>query len=65
MTKRIVNIDGKKYTVTECMNCFFYDRGDDGYGDECLYPERPSDIPCCGHGIPDNCPLQKASEEGQ
>lgn len=64
MTDRITNIDGKEYTIDGCCDCPFYDNGDNGYGDHCQYPEKPSEHPaelCLTP--PDDCPLRKSQEK--
>lgn len=37
---KYTEIDGKRYTISECVNCMFMEKGDDGYGAHCNHPEK-------------------------
>ena len=37
---RYTEVDGKKYMIDACVNCMFMEKGDDGYGAHCNYPEK-------------------------
>jgi hypothetical protein len=63
---RVVNVDGKNYTIEECMDCIFYHDG----GPERAYCNYPARRPRRFEGGPgpfidgivDTCPLKEIGE---
>lgn len=62
-TKKITVIDGMTVIVTDCWGCPFYDRGDDGWGDQCKYPEHDVEPGKYPFEMNSNCPLKDYESE--
>lgn len=57
---RFIEIDGKKYEVTECLGCPCMAVGEGGWGTRCRHPEAFSDKEdYFGEEVPDWCPLRE------
>ena len=60
---RFIEIDGKKYEVSECLGCPCMDVGESGIATRCRHPEAFSDKEdYFGSEVPDWCPLREVVE---
>lgn len=60
---RYIEIDGKRYTVSECFKCPCMDGGDGGWGARCRHPEASGDeVDYFASKVSDWCPLREVEE---